>query len=131
MNEKIKVDKENAREILNIVEEWVNNPDAELYFEGNLVTWSPSFDSNPRLYEVRYPKKTIVVNGVEVPAPEKKALVRGSRYFVTDPTDTEYHCESFWYEDEEDYFRLANGLVYLKEEDAIARAKAMLIYKEK
>lgn len=124
------MNKEEMKKMLPLIKEWVENESAELYCCGVLLL-TPAFDTRLEDYEIKYPKKTIIINGVEVPAPEKKEPIRGSRYFVADPADTDSHCESCWYEDEEDYFRLTNGLVYLNSEDAIARSKAMLIFKEK
>lgn len=125
------MNKENARKILLIVKEWVENEDAELYFEGNLVTWSPSFDSDPEDYKIRYPKKTITVNGVEVPAPEKKGLKFNTPYFVSSVEDDTYFVEYVWDDSFFDNIHLNRGLIYLNKEDAISRATAMLVYKEK
>lgn len=78
----------------------------------------------------RLAPRTIRVNGVEVPAPESKAPSYDSEYFVADPTATEFTWCYSWEDAESDCMFLERGLVYLRKEDAIARAKAMLLTQE-
>lgn len=122
--------KEKYKEMLPIIEEWCNNEDAQLYCEGNFLL-TPSFDCPVEDYEIRYPKKTIIVNGIEVPAPEKGKLKIKEPYFVPNFSPADGYSWSFWHNDDMDNYHLSRGLVYKKKEDAIARAKAMLVYQEK
>lgn len=81
-------------------------------------------------YQIRLAPRTIIVNGVEVPAPEKDALKHGQKYCIPAFGTELMHAEYEWCGDSADFEYLKNGLVYLTAEDAIARAKAMLITKE-
>lgn len=80
--------------------------------------------------EFRLARRTIRVNGVEVPAPERVAPIIGACYYVPDPKADAFCSESTWADQVLDNSCLTRGLVYLRKEDAIERAKAMLIAKE-
>ena len=80
--------------------------------------------------EFRLAPHTIKVNGVEVPAPEKDVPNNGDKVFVADPCNKDFYYPMTWYGIGENYTALNRKLIYLNKEDAIARAKAMLIYKE-
>lgn len=80
--------------------------------------------------EFRIAPRTILVNGVEVPAPEKEAPADGAEYFVPHVLDIDEYEAFYWAQDEMDARFLERGLVYLDKESAIARAKAMLITQE-
>lgn len=80
--------------------------------------------------EFRILPRTIRVNGVEVPAPERVAPAYGITYYIPDPTLEDYYCESAWVDGLADIRELERGLVYLTKEDAISRAKAMLLTQE-
>lgn len=73
---------------------------------------------------------TICVNGVEVPAPEKVAPEKGSTYYIPDVGVDTFYYKHKWLNDRFDLKNLERGLVYLNKEDAIARAKAMLLTTE-
>lgn len=81
-------------------------------------------------FEYRLAPRTILVNGVEAPAPEKVAPEVGATYYVPDQSEESlaYYCS--WGYDDMDARFLERGLVYLDKESAIARAKAMLITQE-
>lgn len=79
--------------------------------------------------QFRLAPRTILVNGVEVPAPEKEAPADGAEYFVP-YLDIGAYEELYWKQDELDARLLNRGLVYLDKASAIARAKAMLITQE-
>lgn len=84
---------------------------------------------NPDI-EFRIKPRTVMCNGVEVPAPETVAPDVESVYFVPSTANsgfTKGHLR--WENDDSDVRWLERGLVYLREEHAIARAKAMLITK--
>jgi hypothetical protein len=81
-------------------------------------------------WEFRIAPRTILVNGVEVPAPEKDAPADGAEYFVPQFLDIGAYEALYWKQDELDARLLERGLVYLDKASAIARAKAMLITQE-
>lgn len=77
--------------------------------------------------EYRIKPRTVLCNGVEVPAPESVAPAEGSCYYTPHVTREPGYNEETWDEASFDLRVLEQGLVYLNKEDAIARAKAMLI----
>lgn len=81
--------------------------------------------------EYRIAPRTILVNGVEVPAPEKDAPKDGDRYFSPSVTMAHSFSEHYtWDGSDFDQSALDRGVVYLNEDHAVARAKAMLITQE-
>ena len=82
------------------------------------------------LSEFRLAPRTILVNGVEVPAPEKEAPSTGTPYFLPCITTVDLCTKITWDGGCADQLWLERGLVYMDEKSAIARAKAMLITKE-
>ena len=81
-------------------------------------------------FEYRIAPRTILVNGVEVPGPEKDAPEVGATYYVPDQSEESLAYDFSWGDDDMDARFLERGLVYLDKESAIARAKAMLITQE-
>lgn len=74
-----------------------------------------------------WPKLTRIVNGFEVPAPEKESLKDGVLYYVPAPHCKDWTDWVYWVDgDDEDEHRLEHGLVFRSKEDATANAKAML-----
>jgi hypothetical protein len=94
-----------------------------IFYEGESCD-QPEFGGPIKNYTIA--PKTITVNGFEVPAPETVAPKMGSDYFI--PALSEEPMLNFceWDNHKFDVWRLTNGLVYLNEDHAIARAKAML-----
>lgn len=80
--------------------------------------------------EFRLAPRTIRVNGVEVPAPESVAPEKGSTYYIPDIGVDACYYDHIWINDLFDMKTLERGIVYLRKEDAIARAKAMLLTQE-
>lgn len=78
-------------------------------------------------HQFRLAPRTILVNGVEVPAPEKDAPAMHSRYYVPSVIQDDYYAILEWKEHKQDLRALEDGVIYLNKEDAIARAKAMLL----
>lgn len=79
----------------------------------------------------RLAPRTIFVNCVEVPAPESVAPSNGSDYYLPKIGYSDcLHEDLAWTGHGFDFESLKRGIVYLNKEDAIARAKAMLITKE-
>lgn len=74
-----------------------------------------------------YPK-TRIINGFEVPAPEEVEPAEGSVYYIPILHIINYYSANQWVGGamEEIEQRLHRGLVFLRIEDAIANAKAML-----
>lgn len=70
------------------------------------------------------PPKTIT-RTITYPAPETESPARGAEYFIPDLSSEAVQAWD-WEGEEVDHVHLRLGLVYLTEEDAIARAKAML-----
>lgn len=81
-------------------------------------------------YEFRLAPRSIMVNGVEVPAPETVEPEIGTRYYLPHPSKGSRYTSEVWDAAEFDVGALEDGLVYLDKESAIARAKAMLITQE-
>lgn len=80
-------------------------------------------------YTFRLAPRTVLCNGVEVPAPESVAPKDGVDYYFQTPHGVEIVSRELWRGCNFDLRLLERGLVYLNKEDAIARAKAMLITK--
>lgn len=78
-------------------------------------------------YEYRIKPRTVYVNGVEVPAGEKEALPKGTVYYIPAPSFIDHFYAHAWNDESDDCSLLEQGLVYRCIEDAIARAKAMLL----
>lgn len=98
---------------------------------GNLSVYSVVNHDHDELYEFRLAPREILVNGVEVPAPESEAPKEGCFVYVADPASNLHHFSIKWVSFCEQYIEyLQRGLVYLNKEDAIARSKAMLITQE-
>lgn len=82
------------------------------------------------MLKFRLAPRTILVNGVEVPAGENEPPSKGATYYVPDHGEESLAYDFLWGDDEMDARFLERGLVYLDKESAIARAKAMLITQE-
>lgn len=77
--------------------------------------------------ELKVKSKTIMVNGSELAAPVRQALKHGANYFIpVFHSDTETTRLMIWTNSTFDKHCLAQGLIYLKEEDALALQEAML-----
>lgn len=79
--------------------------------------------------EYRIKPRTVMCNGVEVPAPESVAPESMTQVFAPSTFSIDLYSSWCWHNDRVDDVYLERGLVYLNQEDAIARAKAMLITK--
>ncbi len=85
---------------------------------------SLSFGENYNVVWHDKPRKTIT-RTITYPAPETKAPAIGTEYFVPELING-YSLGYTWYGIGADLRYLQQGLVYLTEDDAIARAKVML-----
>jgi hypothetical protein len=72
-----------------------------------------------------YPE-TRIINGFEVPEPEKKAPKYGTTYYLATRTMRHFHSSENWDGGSIDKLWLERGLVFLNKEDATANAKAVL-----
>ncbi|GEM_PF-4806120 len=87
------------------------------------------FISSPDWYEVRIKPDVIVVNGIEVPAPEKEAPAIGERYYVASPTHDDAYRWATWCDDEQDRRYLRLDVLHKSRDAAAAHGKAMLAHK--
>lgn len=100
------------------------------WFEIQTIDNFMLFISSPDWYEVRIKPDVIVVNGIEMPAPERRPLERGDIYYVPCPLMKSYCAEFVWSSDMEDDMRfLERGLVYRDRDNAAARGEEMLAHK--
>lgn len=86
--------------------------------------------SQPWHYEVRIKPDVIIVNGIEVPAPEKTELPDGTTYWVADVGEEEC-CSSgiIWVGDKSDKRWLSYGIVHTSPKAAAAHGIAMRAHK--
>lgn len=75
-------------------------------------------------------RKTIRVNGIEVPEPELEELEEGQMYYVANIVDDDYCYSLQWDGHGVDIRLLKRGLIHLDKESAIKHAKAMLKFEE-
>lgn len=80
-------------------------------------------------YEVRIKPDVIVVNGIEVPAPETANGVHGDKFYFPDASAQKFYGAGVWGDGWLCKLMLERGLVYARPEDAAARCKAMLAHK--
>lgn len=102
-------------EILNSREEWDEA-------DGIAIFFGSSYRVKPR---------TIEVNGVRVTAPVciSQPPSQDQKYYIPDLANPNLYQELSWNADEIDTRLLDRGLIHTCEEDAIARARAMMGYK--
>lgn len=77
----------------------------------------------------RIKPRTVMCNGVEVPAPESVAPKVNDAYFLPHVFSDELYAKRSNFNEGLTDSHVGMGIVYLNKEDAIARAKAMLITK--
>lgn len=93
------------------------------------LTHAVSFLLSPS-HEVRIKPDVIIVNGIEVPAPEKQELPENARYWVANATD-DYGCSGgySWGGGDTDKRWLRYELVHLSRDAAGAHGRAMRAHK--
>lgn len=96
----------------------------------NEDTWSIYSYGFPHYENVEIKKRTINVNGFEVPEPERKPLKLNQTYYITDLTEL---CQSdfTWEDDFYDNKWLKAGMIHLSQENAILHANALLSFTKK
>ena len=92
--------------------------------------WKPSTYGCPHYSDVEIKKRTININGFEVPEPERKPLKLNQTYYLTDLTEL---CQSdfVWEDDFDDNKWLKTGMIHLSKENAILHANALLSFTKK
>lgn len=86
----------------------------------NHPSWFPNL-------KYRQKAKQISINGIEVPAPLRKANY-GDKFYVVSPTNEGGCFESIYTDHTIDDFRLANGLCHSSKDAAIIHCKALLSF---
>lgn len=80
--------------------------------------------------EVRIKPDVIIVNGIEVPAPEKNELEEGAEYWLADVTEEKgFSGARYWVDRQQDLDWLRFGLVHRHKEAAAAHGIAMRAHK--
>ena len=100
--------------------------DGEVY--GFAKTGGHYISGHPSSLDLFMKPKTRIINGFEVPAPvtDPDSMKVGDKYYCADGSESSWFFWSSWAGDETDKMWLERGLVFLRKEDAIANAKAML-----
>jgi hypothetical protein len=70
--------------------------------------------------------KTITINGVKVPAPERVAPEVGTVYYAIEIFGRDQYIELPWNADSVDFRTLERGLLHLNKENCLAAANALL-----
>ena len=90
----------------------------------------PDFDMRLDAFTWTKPVTTIKINGHDVPAPERVAPPKCTKYWVPQVTASASRVFFQWDGDVVDMLHLTRGLVHLTEEAAVAHAKALLSFTE-
>jgi len=104
------------------------------YFDKISETWVAFARGNPVWHDddlYRRKKRTISINGYDVPEPVTNVLPYESKYYVVDISYLGMYGESTWDDDEIDLHRLNHGLIHLDKDAAIAHAKALTSFTTK
>ena len=111
-----------------VIKEWAENEDAELFCTGcNVALDDVGFDGNSTGYEIRYKPQTILVNGIEVPAPVKPGTIKKGQIYHYPVLYSNLVETSVWGNlCARDEVLMSMGLIYLDSESAKKRAEAML-----
>ena len=91
----------------------------------SLLTFIESDD-----YEVRIKPDVIVVNGIEVPAPEKARLQFGEDYYIAVSTEERGWAQFTWHDDGDDKRFLRLQILHKTPEAAGAHGRAMRAHKQ-
>lgn len=92
------------------------------YYNG---TWNDLSDHPVWDISTQYRRKlkTILINGYEIPEPERKPLESGTKYYI--PSISYRRTSYSWENDGVDRLYLTNGMIHLNEEAAILHSKAL------
>lgn len=80
--------------------------------------------------ETQYRRKIppIIINGLEVPQPERKPLEERTTYYMPTLINNKGFTQSYWSGDPEDEIRLKRGLVHLTKKAAKLHADALISF---
>lgn len=92
--------------------------------------WKPADYGCPRRTSVQIKKRTININGFDVPEPERKPLKLNQTYYLTDLTEL-WQSDFTWEDDFDDNKWLKAGIIHLSKENAELHAKALLSFTKK
>lgn len=110
---------------------WANGETIQ-YWNDELQSWRncshPDFNFDCKL---RVKPKIILINGIEVPAPEQQALDIGTLYYTPSMWSDYQYRRWLWTNDGEDKRSLSRGLVHLTKEAAEQHTKALLSFTSK
>lgn len=93
--------------------------------------WKPADYGYPHRTNVQIKKRTININGHEVPEPLRVAPSADTIYWVPSLCGKDYYINLTWINDEFDLRILKKGILHLSKEAAIAHAKALLSFTKK
>ena len=79
-------------------------------------------------YEYRRKPRTILINGIEVPEPEREPLKFGERYCIPHLYVSSKIGEFYWAGDDLDLRCLNRGVVHLTKESATKHAEALISF---
>lgn len=111
---------------------WVSRkyPVAAVIVDGKVYSYTEQgryhTDGKPSRFDLFMKPKTRIINGFEVPAPEAKEPDLGDIYFTPDIYCSKFYRGFAWDRHVFEARFLERGLVFLRKEDAIATAKAMV-----
>ena len=110
---------------------WANGETIQVW-GGDRYGWldvlEPSFNCDT---EFRVKPEIILINGIEVPAPERQELSEGTRYYVPQLMSAELYNWDEWGDEPMDKRALSRGTVHLTKESAVQHAKALLSFTSK
>jgi len=98
---------------------------ARHYQTWNNCTEHPAFSD---WHEYRRKPRTILINGIEVPEPEREPLENNQEYFMTDLDPVRRTDPIAWDNHDFDKKALRNGLIHLTKESAKKHAEALLSF---
>ncbi len=105
------------------------------YYSGDYKPWRVPVDEYQAIdgddWSLTPKRRTITINGIDVPAPEVVAPADNTEYWWPDLFAEQGFSSSCWYSDDYDNRALARGLVHLTEEAAIKHAEALLSFTTK
>lgn len=110
---------------------WANGETIQ-FWSGDRRSWldilEPNFNSDAKF---RVKPEIIIINGIEVPAPERQELSEGTRYYMPQLMSAELCNWYEWADDDLDKRVLSRGTVHLTKESAVQHAKALLSFTSK
>lgn len=110
---------------------WANGETIQCW-NNELQAWEDLYHLNFNSdVKFRVKPKTISINGIEVPAPERQELSEGTRYYIPQLMSAELYNWDTWRDKPMDKRALSRGTVHLTKESAVQHAKALLSFTSK